>query len=246
VDRNGIAFVPMMPALARTMLEAYGGAGRWSAAQAVEARLSLHGLLFRWKRRTQGSWPDLRVRAEIGHPRTRLEPFDREGNVGVLEGHTVRIERPGGEVLESRANAREGFPYGRRLFAWDRLDITYFVGYAMWNYLTLPSLLLREDVAWSELPGSTLEARYPSHLPTHCAREQFLLDPQTSLLRQHDYTADVFGGWAKAAHLVTAHGRSGDLVYPSKRRVKPHNPAGRGALPGPLLIWIDIHEYALV
>ena len=116
--------------IARSMLEAYGGQGRWSAAKAVEARLSLHGLLFRWKRRSEGSWPDLRVRAEIGHPRTRLQPFDRAGNVGVLEGHTVRIERPGGEVLESRSNAREVFPYGRRLFSWDRLDITYFVGYA--------------------------------------------------------------------------------------------------------------------
>ena len=30
-----------------------------------------------------------------------------------------------------------------------RLDQAYFAGYAFWNYLTLPALLLRPDVEWT-------------------------------------------------------------------------------------------------
>ena len=135
------------------MLDAYGGEGRWRTARTVEARISLGGLLFRWKRRGKGNWPDLRVRVDVAQPRTRLEQFDA-GHVAFLDGHAVRIEDPGGRVVESRPNGREGFPYGRHLFAWDRLDITYFVGYALWNYLALPALLLREDIGWSKLPGA--------------------------------------------------------------------------------------------
>ena len=238
--------VGAVTALAERMLEAYGGEARWRAATAIEARLAIGGLLFRWKRRTQGRWPSVRVRTEVGNPRTRFEPIDAAGNVAILDGHAVRIERPDGTVLEERANGREGLPYGRRLFSWDRIQIGYFFGYTMWNYLTLPSLLLRDDIEWRDLSSDTLEGRFPPHLPTHCAAQRFHLDPETGRLRQHDYTAEPFGGWAKAAHMIREHAQFDGLTAPSKRRVKPRDPIGGGPLPFPLLIWADVHEYALV
>src|SRR5437879_6013390 len=39
----------MAGALAQRMLDAYGGEQRWRSAEAVEARLTIGGLLFRWK-----------------------------------------------------------------------------------------------------------------------------------------------------------------------------------------------------
>jgi hypothetical protein len=228
------------------MLDGYGGERRWRQASAVEARLTIGGLLFRWKRRAEGRWPSVRVRVEIARPRTRFDPIDRAGNVAALDGHAVRIERPDGSVLEERPNGREGMPYGRRFFRWDRMDIGYFLTYAMWNYLALPSLLLRDDIEWREVTGDTLEARFPPSLPTHCPVQRFHLDPETGRLRQHDYTAEVFGGWGKAAHLVTEHAQFDGLWAPSRRRVKPRDPVTGGPLPIPLLIWADVHEYRLV
>jgi hypothetical protein len=235
----------MPEALAQRMLDAYGGEARWRSATAVEARLTIGGLLFRWKRRSEGRWPSVRIRVEVGAPKTRFDPIDRAGNVAVLEGHAVRIERPDGTLVAERRDARIR-PYGKRLVRWDTVDIGYFFGYTMWNYLTLPSLALRDDIGWSEVSDDTLEAKFPEHLPTHCPVQRFHLDAATGRLRQHDYTAKPFGGWAKAAHLITEHGDFDGLASPSKRRVKPRDPISGGPLPFPLLICADVHESRLV
>jgi hypothetical protein len=235
----------MPDGLAQRLLDAYGGEERWRAAQAVEARLTIGGSLFRWKRRREGYWPSVHVRVETAEPRTRFDPIDRSGDVAVLEGHDVRIERPDGTLVEGRPNARTK-PYGRKLFGWDVVDIGYFFGYTMWNYLALPAHLLRDDIQWSETSSDTLEARFPPQIPTHSAVQRFHLDPETGRLRQHDYTAETFGAWAKAAHMITEHRDFDGLTAPSKRRVKPRSGDKGGPLPFPLLIWADVHEYALV
>lgn len=159
---------------AERALAAYGGRERWADATAVEATLSVGGLAFlmKWQR----PFRQLHVRAEIARPYSRLQPIDRHGHVGVLDGHAVRLEDESGQVLESRDNPRSNFPYGRRAIYWDVLDQTYFSGYAAWNYLTLPALLVRDDIAWTEVTDSTLEARFPPSIPTHCAVQRFHFD----------------------------------------------------------------------
>lgn len=227
---------------ARRALEAYGGEERWRTASAVEATLSAGGLAFRlkWQRPLQL----LHVRAAVARPHSELRPIDRAGHTGILDGLSVRIEDAAGNVIASREDPRGQFPYGRRLFRWDSLDQTYFSGYATWNYLTLPALLLRDDIEWSEPAPGMLEARFPLHLPTHSQQQRFHFDSETGLLRQHDYTAEVFGGWAKAAHVILEHGSWNGMPFPSRRRVTPRGPSGR-PLPGPTLVWIEVHEWRL-
>jgi hypothetical protein len=227
------------------MLDAYGGEARWRSATAVEAHLTIGGLLFRWKRRSQGHWPSVRIRVEAHEPRTRFDPIDRDGNLIVLSGHTVRLERPDGTLVEERPDARPK-AYGGKFFAWDAIDIGYFFGYTMWNYLALPALLLRDDIEWSELSDDTLGAQFPPEIPTHSPFQRFHLDLESGRLRQHDYTARVFGGWAKAAHMIREHRQYDELTAPSKRRVMPRAGDKGGPLPFPVLIWADVHEYRLV
>src|SRR6266511_271302 len=225
-----------MSPLSRRMLDAYGGEATWRAARSVRARLSVGGVLLRSKRPLHSVWRDLNVLANVAEPKARLEPFDRFGRTLVLEGHDVSVVGRKG-VVRARRSARDVFPGGRRALFWDELDVGYFLGYAMWNYLVLPALLLRDDVEWRDVSKSTLEARLPRHLPTHCEIQRFHVDPQTGLLRQHDYTAELFGQWARAAHLVIEHARADGLTYPSKRREKAGSPTSR------TLIWIDLHDY---
>jgi hypothetical protein len=110
--------------------------------------------------------------------------------------------------------------------------------------MTMPALLLREDIAWREVTDGCLEARFPPSIPTHNEVQRFHFGPD-GLLRQHDYTPDVVATFAPVAHVVLEHARWQGVPYTSKRRVTPRKGDGtpRSA---PLLVGIEIHEWRLV
>jgi hypothetical protein len=223
-------------------LDAYGGAARWGAATRIDLELSAGGLAFRLKRQ-----PAL-VRApmvlSVHEPRVRCTGIDGAGNTGVLEGGDVRLEAPDGSTLESRRDARSLFGPGRRWLWWDRLDQTYFACYAAWNYFALPALLLRQDVRWTEPEPGRLEARFPAGFPTHGTVQGFRFDSRTGLLVQHDYTAEIIGGWARASRVVLEHGSRGGLTYPRLLRMTPR--AGDGSpRRHPVLVAAEAHRFEL-
>jgi hypothetical protein len=232
------------------VLAAYGGRQRWAGAEAVEAKLSCGGILFRWKRRgAVDAWRGMDVRAQAHEPKIRIAGWDKDGNIGFLEGHDVRLESQSGKLVSERRNARDVFPYtGGRWTKWDSLDALYFVGQATWNYLTFPALLMRDDIEWRELSDTKLEAMFPGYLPTHTLKRpmQYHFDPETHLLKRYDYIAEIFGDWADGAHLVLEHGLGEGIPYPSKRLVQPRDPILRVVVPIPRFLWLEISGYRLV
>ena len=62
-----------------------------------------------------------------------------------------------------------------------------------------------------------------------------------AVVMAHDYTAEVVGSWARAAHLSTDFRRFGGLRVSTVRRVYPRGPLGRPR-PFPTLVAIDIHD----
>lgn len=239
--------------LLEEVVEAHGGRERWLAAALVSARVRSAGLLPR-TRMPGNRMADYRIAVDVAEPRARLDPFPRPGNVGVFAGREVRIETTDGKVLESRTGPRRAFSglSGlRRNLRWDALDSVYFAGYAMWNYLTLPRLLTREDVTvregtdWEE-DGERwrrLEVAFPPSIETHSERQTFYFDP-LRLLRRHDYVAEVVGGWARAAHYTSEHVEASGLVFPTRRRVYPIGRRNR-ALGRPTLVALDLSEIAV-
>ena len=215
----------MTAPLREKVLAAYGGEARWLAAKAVEATVSSGGLAYWMKGRRPVH--RLKVRAEISEPRVRFGPVDRHGNFGVLDGQNVWLETKSGSVICRRDDARQFFPGGRRRFWWDALDQTYFAGYALWNYLTFPALLLRHDISWTPISSTVLEAFFQPTVPTHCEVQRFHFDHATHLLRRHDYTAEIFGAWADAANVVLEHAQWEGIPYPSRRQVTPRHRDGR-------------------
>jgi len=232
-----------LPGTARRALDAYGGEGFWREARSIRATVSTSGLAFilKWQR----PFDRIAVRCTVGEPIVHLTPIDRLGNTGVLKNGDVFLENPSGVTIDSRERARSFFPYGRRLFWWDSLDQTYFAGYALWNYLAFPSLLLRDDIQWEGTGQYRLRATFSEGIPTHSRVQEFLFDPVSDLLLQHNYTAEVMGGWAKAANVVTAHGTWRGIPFPCHRSVTPRkkdgSPAGR-----PVLIDLTIHDWSVV
>jgi len=229
-----------IPATAHRALEAYGGEPFWRQARSIRASVSASGLAFVLK--GQRPFHRIAVECDVREPLARLSPVDAAGSSGVLRGGNAFLENPRGSVIGRRENARTYFPYGRRLFWWDSLDQTYFAGYALWNYLVFPALLLREDIRWQETGPNRLLAVFPGNIPTHSPVQEFLFDPASGLLRQHNYTAEVMGGWANAANVIVEHGVWNSIPYPSHRRVTPRKKDGAPA-GGPVLIDLTIHDW---
>ena len=236
--------------LRNEVLDAHGGLRRWQAARTVSARVRTGGLLV--ATRVPGNrFADYRVTVGIHEARTVLDPFPGPGRRGIFEGSAVRIESSDGEVISSRSNPRAEF-FGRsglrRNVRWDPLDSVYFAGYAMWNYLSIPYLLTREDIGIEEGPvwrenGETwrrLNAAFPAGIDTHSSRQSFYFD-ERALLRRHDYAPEVIGRWARAAHFCTGHVGAGGLVFATRRWVRPIGPGNR-ALPLPTLLWLELND----
>jgi hypothetical protein len=234
----------MLTDTARFALDVYGGVRMWELAASIEAEVSAYGLAFVLKGR-----PPLagaRISMDVHRPYSRITPIGRDPGIsGVLCGSETRLEASDGTVVSSRPSARGYFPGGRRLFRWDDLDMAYFANYAFWNYFTLPALMINTAVTWAEIRPGVLEARFPPEIPTHSEIQEFHFDPDTGLLRQHNYTAEIISRLATAAHVVDSHSLSNGVMYPSQRRVTPRARGGR-ARRGPLLIGIEVHDFRVL
>jgi hypothetical protein len=133
----------MLSLTAQKAIEAYGGIELWANSKFLEAEVSVKGLAFILKRRP--FFDHANIKLEIGRPFSKLTPIGKnKGIYGILDGHDVRLENEINEVVAERKNARQYFPFGRRFFYWDDLDMAYFANYAFWNYFTLPKLLMNE------------------------------------------------------------------------------------------------------
>ena len=214
------------------MIAAHGGRDAWESAREVTAELRSWGLALKMKRAGE---PFRRYRAQVtvGEPRTVISPYP--GGLGVFERDSVWIENEAGAVVERRDDMRSRFPGLRRRLWWDPLDALYFAGYALWNYFNTPLLLTRCEV---EERGRSLRVRFPPDIPTHSRDSVFHFD-ERGLLRRLDYTAEVFGKWARGKHMCSAHRTFDGLVFPTVRRVTL-----RGT-PAPVLVAIDVDDVSV-
>jgi hypothetical protein len=236
--------------LLEEVLDAHGGVERWATTDRIRARAQTGGLLPR-TRMPGNRFADVRVTVETREPRTTIEPFPGDGQVGVFDRGEVRIETDDGEVLEARAEPRarfSGVSGVRRNFRWDALDSVYFAGYAIHNYLTTPFLLTLDGVdvtegeRWEEVGEiwQRLEVTFPEGFDTHSRHQTFYYDA-LRLLRRQDYLAEPVGRFARAAHYCAEQARAGGLVFPTRRWVRPRGPRNR-ALGFPTLVSLDLSE----
>jgi hypothetical protein len=228
------------------IVDAHGGAEYWNSLDAFEAEISAWGFLFTMKRVPVLN--RVRVRASTREPRFTFFDFPAAGQDGEFVGkEEVRITGSDGKTIARRVQPRSAFRGLRHWFVWDSLDFIYFGGYATWNYFTTPFLFLRDGFELEEMEPvqgtygrwSRLRVTFPDDLPCHCRTQIFYFD-ENWLLRRLDYTAEVVGNWAHAAHFCEDYREFGGLKVPTRRWVKPL--LGSKILPGPTLVAIVIHD----
>jgi hypothetical protein len=224
-------------------LKAYGGEAVWRSATTVESTVTVGGLLFQLK--GAGIPPHAKITVDVRNPQTVIDPVDDAGDIGVLDGFSVKIVSRAGAVLEQRSDAREHLQNAAITTKWDRLNLVYFLGYAFWGYYTLPYELMRTDIQWTELADGVLQADYGTSLPVHSRIQRFWFDRTTGLLRRNDYTPVAAARDARAANVVFEHGVSNGIKYTSKRRVKISLAQYGWVLPFPDFITIDVERWQL-
>lgn len=213
---------------------AHGGLPAFRAVERLDLRLSTGGLAFSM-RKVAHPVAGTQVTVFPARRKTVLHDWPAEGTTATWKGDVVTLQ-PRSGPLERRAAARAHAAAASR---WDDLDLLYFVGYAIWNYLSFP-FLLRDASVEVRSGGRLLAVRFPEGYPTHSSQQYFRLS-EAGLLLRHDYVAEVFGGWASAANHCEASEEVQGLRFYTRRRVTPA--LGRSAsLPFPLLVSIHVDD----
>lgn len=232
--------------LLTNIIEAHGGLERWSKFSRIDAVIVTGGALWGMKGLTQDPEP----RQMTVWPHVERSSVSRFGDPDWHTDFTpsrVAILDADNSVIAERYDPRSSFVGHEMLTPWDPLHRAYFNGEALWTYLTTPFLLTMEGVqveeieSWAE-EGETwrvLRARFPESIETHSTIQDFFFGPDL-LLRRHDYSVDIAGGFA-AAQLVFEYIQANGIYLPSKRRAYTR---GVNQMPNfdPLMVSIDISD----
>jgi len=149
--------------------------------------------------------------------------------------------------VAAREDARSHLLRTPRPLFWDALDLTYFLGYAVWNYLTLPALLLREDIGWTEVEEGVLVPRFPPHLPTHHPeRQRLVFDRESGLLLRYDFVPLFLSPRGNAANVVVERGSWDGIPYESRRIVTPSRVLGSRPFRRPVMVELRFSEWRML
>jgi hypothetical protein len=235
-----------MSDLLQTAIEAHGGLERWNQLSSVSARLIQGGVLWPFKGQP-GVLDDVVVTARLHEERVSHRPFGAADRHSAFTPERVAIETDDGTVLEALDQPRASFAGHAPETRWSTLQLAYFVGTAMWTYLTqpftfaLPGFETSELEPWDEAGQQwrRLRVAWPSQLATH-STEQTLYFKDDGLLARHDYDVEINAG-NPAAHYVSDYDEVAGIKLPTKHRIFPRTPDGQ-SLAEPLFVSIDLSE----
>jgi hypothetical protein len=237
-----------MSHLLETVIEAHGGLERWNQLDAISVHGVNGGALWALKGQP-GVLDDVFVRASLHQERESHHPFGASDRRSAFTPERVAIETTQGDVVEALEQPRASFADQTLETPWTTLQLAYFVGTAMWTYLTqpftfaLPGFETAELDPWQEAGEKwrRLHVVWPSYLATH-STEQTLYVGEDGLIRRHDYDVEIMGG-SGAAHYLSDYTQRAGLMIPTRHRIFPRQPDGQ-ALREPLLVSIDVSDIA--
>ncbi len=234
--------------LLQTVIEAHGGLERWNQLSTVSARLLQGGALWALKGQP-GVLDDVVVTASLHRERVSHRPFGAADRHSRFTPERVSMETDDGTELEALEQPRASFAGHTLETQWSTLQLAYFVGTAMWTYLTqpftltLPGFSTRELEPWDEAGQRwrRLRVAWPSYLATH-SMEQTLYVGEDGRLARHDYDVEISGG-SSAAHYLSDYVDVAGIRLPTRHRIFPRTPDGQ-SLAEPLIVSIDLSEIA--
>jgi hypothetical protein len=235
-----------MNELLTRILAAHGGMNRWNGYEKVDATIVSGGGFFPLKGVPQDSNPR-RMTVWLHEERSSVSPYGAPDQRTIFTPDRIAIEKVDGTLVTERFAPRDAFAGHQMSTPWDALHRAYFNGEALWTYLTTPFLLamdgvrIEETEPWQE--GSetwrVLRAYFPGSIETHCLIQDFFFGGDL-MLRRHDYSVNIAGGFG-AAQLTSDYVGANGLRLPTKRRAYTRGPDRRPILEM-LMVSIDISD----
>ena len=227
------------------IMEAHGGRTRWRKLEVIVASLSSGGFALTSKLQPF-AFRNLKISVNPHERRVVFKNFCHEGRRGIWTPTHVQIRDENDTLVWERQDPRAQFGSLAKRLHWDKLDILYFAGYALWNYLSFPFILDLVGVSVTQQPplndrsSNRLVATLDPCIPTHSSTQSFHINTKRQLV-QHDYTAEVLGSWAHAANCCLASEQVGGFRFYTRRAVYPLM-GQQTVLPFPTLVWIKLDD----
>jgi len=132
----------------------------------------------------------------------------------------VALEGADGQLLKETQASPQELRERLRASTWDELQLAYYFGYSIWNYIAVPFVLAEPDVTTAELePGGVqfdgwrrLQVRFPPRVVTHSTEQTFYFD-RDGLLRRIDYTSEPEA--TRIAQLFSGHQHFSGMLIPT-------------------------------
>jgi hypothetical protein len=235
-----------MNTLIEQILEAHGGLARWKSHDRLSAHLSQGGIL--WPLKGYGGMLDeVDVEIDLKRQWTSHAPFGAPDRRTAVTPRRAAIETAEGIVLDALDDPRASFAGFGLETPWSELQLAYFVGYAMWNYLTLPFAFAEPGFGVEELPAweengdrwHRLRVTYPDTIATHSRVQTFYVGADFRL-RRHDYDVDINGG-TPAVHYFSDYATVDGVNLPTRHLIYVRNPDGSHAAE-PLVVSIVVSD----
>jgi hypothetical protein len=220
-----------MTTLLDEVIDAHGGLHRWKAVRALRATVSLAGPFWDVRAVPAALRTDVTVDVQMHEQLVSLNRWTDTVHRFVLrtDPEVATMTAEDLHEVQVRRDPRASFPAGTDA-RWDTMQANYFMGYALWNYLTTPYLLSHPGVETMELepwhddraPWRRLGVHFPPGIATHSTRQVFYFD-SAGLLRRLDYDVEVSAD-GQAAHYVDDYVDVDGLKFPTRRWIYPRQP----------------------
>jgi hypothetical protein len=230
-------------------IKAHGGLERWNKVKTIKVAASITGGI--WYVKGKGDFlKNVILTVETGKEHVTVD-FPGQDKRAIFQPDRIVIETAGGALIEARDDPEKSFAGQQRETPWDDIDVTYFVGEALWTYLNSPFLYTHEGFATEEIPSiqvdgevwRRLKVTFPDNVKSH-TREQISCFGPDGLLRRHDYTVDILGG-ATGLNYASDYRNVDGIIVPAKRRVYAYE-GDYQLVKEPLLVAIDMGAITLM
>ncbi len=196
-----------------------------------------------------GVLDDVRVDVALHQEWVSHHPFGTPDLRSSFTPRRVELRDGGGTPVEVLGDPRGSFATHAFDTPWTRIQLAYFVGTAMWTYLTqpfcltLPGFRVEELSRWDE-DGKDLRrlrVEWPDYLASHSSTQTLYFDDEGKLAR-HDYEVEISAG-APAAHLFDGFVSVDGITIPTRHRIHTRDAADRVDTSN-VIVSIDIDDIA--